>query len=79
MDTIHQSSLIYEEHILTGHNDIEAVRIKIAKFLNTSSAEIAFTRNTTEGTNIIARSLNLKKGDEVILTHHEHISSAVPW
>ncbi len=47
-----------------------------------SSKEIIFTRNATEGINLIARSwgeLNLKKDDEILLTIMEHHSNLIPW
>jgi len=58
---------------------VAAAHEKIAKFLNANSNEIAITRNTTEGMNIVARSLDLKAGDEILLTNHEHIGGAAPW
>lgn len=58
---------------------VAAVHDKIASFFNVSTAEIAIIRNTTEGMNIVARSLELKAGDEILLTKHEHIGGAAPW
>ncbi|NBQ71254.1 MAG: aminotransferase class V-fold PLP-dependent enzyme, partial [Nitrosomonadaceae bacterium] len=37
------------------------------------------THNVTEGINIACWGLPLKRGDEVILTTHEHVGNAVPW
>ncbi|MGB3946627.1 MAG: aminotransferase class V-fold PLP-dependent enzyme [Bacteroidia bacterium] len=59
-----------------GH---EVAREKIATFLNVKVSEIALTHNTTEGLNIVALGLPLKKGDEVIMTTHEHVGNAAPW
>ena len=55
------------------------VNDQFAQFLKVDKDEIAITRNATEGMNIIARSLQLKEGDEVILTSHEHVGGATPW
>lgn len=41
--------------------------------------EIVFTRNTTEGINLVARSFGFKKGDEVITGDKEHNSNLAPW
>tara|TARA_B100001287_G_scaffold66070_1_gene53952 strand:+ start:7457 stop:8662 length:1206 start_codon:yes stop_codon:yes gene_type:complete len=44
--------------------------------------EIIFTKGTTDGINIVARSWaanNLQKGDEVLITTMEHHSNIVPW
>ena len=61
----------------------DQARDKIAGFLNArSSAEIIFTRGTTEGINLVAQSYArplLKPGDEVLITAMEHHSNIVPW
>lgn len=58
---------------------IEA-REKFQKFLNASrSEEIIFTKNTTEGINLVANSLEFKKGDIVLTTDREHNSNLIPW
>lgn len=57
----------------------ESVRKKTAALFSVSEEEIALTHNTTEGMNLIARSLDLKEGDEVILPDHEHSSAVNPW
>ena len=61
----------------------EAARERVRAFLNArSTAEIIFTRGTTEGLNHVASSFAeafLHEGDEVILTVMEHHSDIVPW
>ena len=57
----------------------ETVRKKTAALFSVSKEEIALIHNTTEGMNLIARSLDLQKGDEVILADHEHSSAVSPW
>ncbi|MDI6767390.1 MAG: aminotransferase class V-fold PLP-dependent enzyme [Bacteroidota bacterium] len=57
----------------------EVARPKIAKFVNVDESEISLTHNVTEGINVVAWGLPLKKGDEVILTTHEHAGNALPW
>ncbi len=42
-------------------------------------AEIVFTRNTTEGINLVANSFGLKRGDVVLTTDREHNSNLIPW
>lgn len=60
--------------------EIDDTRQKVKKFLNASSpAEIIFTRNTTEGLNLVASSLGLKTGDTVVTSDKEHNSNLVPW
>jgi len=55
----------------------------IAEYLNVDSyKEIIFTRNATEGLNLLANTFvkkYLKEGDIVVLTEMEHHSNIVPW
>ncbi|MGB0851178.1 MAG: aminotransferase class V-fold PLP-dependent enzyme, partial [Bacteroidia bacterium] len=62
-----------------NHAIVKQTREKISSLLNTNSDQIAITRNTTEGMNIVARSLALQKGDEVIMSKDEHIGGAAIW
>lgn len=61
----------------------EAARERVRAFLNArSTADIIFTRGTTESLNLVASSFAeafLHEGDEVILTVMEHHSDIVPW
>lgn len=61
----------------------EAARERVRSFINArSTAEVLFTRGTTESLNLVAASYGeafLKEGDEVILTVMEHHSDIVPW
>ena len=43
------------------------------------STEIVFTKNATEGMNIVANGLNLQKGDKVLTSDKEHNANVVPW
>jgi selenocysteine lyase/cysteine desulfurase len=55
------------------------VRPAIARFVHAAPEEIALTHNVTEGINIVASGLPLKRGDEVIVSNHEHAGNAIPW
>jgi len=58
---------------------VEARR-KIGKFLDAKSEnEIVFTRNTTEGINLVANTFDLKSGDDVLTSDREHNSNLLPW
>ncbi len=58
----------------------DRARKKIKKFLNADDPkEIIFTRNTTEGINLIARCYKFQKGDVVLTTDREHNSNLAPW
>jgi cysteine desulfurase/selenocysteine lyase len=62
---------------------VDAARERVARFLGAaSSAEIVFTRGTTEAINLVAQSWGrsvLQPGDEVLVTGMEHHSNLVPW
>ncbi|MFC7503809.1 cysteine desulfurase [Nocardioides sp. GCM10030258] len=58
----------------------EAARDKVAQFLNAPSRnEIIFTKNATEALNLLARTITLAPGDNVVITEMEHHSNIVSW
>lgn len=79
VNAITESLIQLEKEVNHGHKYSLAVNKKIADFLNVTTDEIAITRNTTEGINIAAYALNLKPGDEVVMTNEEHIGGAGIW
>ena len=54
------------------------VRRKAAAFVGADFDEIALVRNTTEGMNFILNGLDLKSGDEILTTFHEHSGGLQP-
>ena len=60
--------------------EYEQAREKIARFINARSKdEIIFTRNTTEGINIVANGLEWQENDKVVTTLIEHHSNFIVW
>jgi len=61
----------------------EAAREKVRQFINAEKTEeIVFTRGTTEAINLVASSfceLQMKEGDEVLVSEMEHHSNIVSW
>ncbi|NQV91665.1 cysteine desulfurase [Candidatus Woesearchaeota archaeon] len=57
----------------------EDARATVATFINTTPEHIVFTKGTTESLNLLASSLNLQEGDEIVLTEMEHHANLVPW
>ena len=61
----------------------EGARAKAANFLHApDSANVVFTRGTTEAVNLVAHGWGrkfLSDGDEIVLTEMEHHSNIVPW
>ena len=61
----------------------EGARARIGRWIGaTDSREVLFTKNVTEGFNLIAQAwgrANLRAGDVVVLTEMEHHANLVPW
>jgi cysteine desulfurase/selenocysteine lyase len=61
----------------------ETARLKVRRFINApTEREVVFTKNATEGLNLVVYSwgrANLREGDVVVLTHMEHHANIVPW
>jgi len=60
--------------------DYEGLKKAIAQVIGAASGEeIAFTHNVSEAISVVASGVDLKSGDEVIITDQEHAGNAVPW
>jgi cysteine desulfurase/selenocysteine lyase len=64
----------------------EAARAAVAGFVGMPAQALVWTRNATEGLNLLAAALSdpsgelaLKPGDEVVVTQLEHHANLVPW
>ncbi|EWC64662.1 Cysteine desulfurase, SufS subfamily [Actinokineospora spheciospongiae] len=70
----------------------EAARARIAAFVGTDADELVFTKNATEGVNLVAYAMGnaatsgpeaarfaLGPGDEIVTTEMEHHANLVPW
>lgn len=61
----------------------EGARATVARFIGAANAEqILFVGNATEGFNLVAQSwgrVNVRPGDEILLTEMEHHANIVPW
>lgn len=58
---------------------VQVAREKAAALLNASSAEIAFTKNTSESLNIAANAVPLEAGDTVLMIEGDHPNNAYAW
>lgn len=58
---------------------LEHSREVLARFLGTKSTNLAYVTNATTGLNIIARSIPLSAGDEVLATDHEYGALDRTW
>lgn len=72
----------------------EEARASIARFVGAATDEVVFTRNATEGINVVATAIGnatagrggvgasrfaLQPGDEIVVTEAEHHANLVPW
>ncbi len=69
----HRLALRVEEEVDKSRNEVKDL-------INAGHAsEIIFTRNTTEGINLVANSLGFREGDEIVISDKEHNSNLIPW
>jgi cysteine desulfurase/selenocysteine lyase len=72
-------------HYLSGRatDQYEHARAAVARFIGAAEPrEIVFTRNATEGVNLVAQTwgrANITAGDEIVISAIEHHSNIVPW
>ncbi len=68
----------------------ESARARIAAFVGVRPDEVVFTKNATEGINLVAYALSnaavagaqrfvVAPGDEIVITEMEHHANLVPW
>lgn len=55
-----------------AHHTTETTRQRVAAMLGAAPEEIAFTRNATDGINLVLAGIDWQPGDEVITTTEEH-------
>ncbi len=85
---------VYEEMYANVHRGVhdlsmraseayEAARGKVARFIGAPSVkEVILLRGTTEAINLVAQThgrVNVKAGDEILITALEHHANIVPW
>lgn len=51
----------------------------LGEYLNADADDLVYIPNATHGVNIIARSLNMKPGDEILTTDHEYGACDYTW
>jgi len=78
----HNANVARAMHTLGSESTeaFEGARDKVAAFLNAPSRnEVVFTKNATEALNLLARTIELGPGDNVVITEMEHHSNIVSW
>ncbi len=68
-----------EQYPIWGYEPYVLYRDALAQFVGARRDQIALTRNATESNNYIANGLELKAGDEVLMSDQEHPGGEEPW
>jgi selenocysteine lyase/cysteine desulfurase len=68
-----------EDYPIWGYGPWNEFRDPLAEFIGCKRDEVALLRNATEANNYIANGIDLKPGDEVMLTDQEHPGGEHPW
>jgi isopenicillin-N epimerase len=62
------------------YNDLlRQARVALGEYLHADPDDLVYIPNATHGVNIIAHSLNLQPGDEVLTTNHEYGACDYTW
>jgi selenocysteine lyase/cysteine desulfurase len=68
-----------EDYPIWGYAAWNEFRDPLAAFVGSKRDEIALLRNATEANSYIANGVDLKAGDEVLITDQEHPGGEHPW
>ena len=68
-----------EDYPIWGYGAWNEFRDPLAAFVGCTRDEIALVRNATEANSYIANGLDMKPGDEVLMTDQEHPGGEHPW
>ena len=68
-----------EDYPIWGYASWNQFRDPLAKFVGCTRDELALVRNATEANSYIANGIDLKAGDEVLMTDQEHPGGEQPW
>lgn len=60
-------------------NLLAEAKVPLARYVNAPAADLVFVPNATAAVNIVARSLRLERGDEVLTTDHEYGACIFAW
>lgn len=68
-----------EDYPIWGYAAWNEFRDPLAEFVGCTRDEIALLRNATEANSYIANGIDMKPGDEVLMTDQEHPGGEHPW
>jgi isopenicillin-N epimerase len=73
------AGLLMDEYPRWGYETLDQHRTALAAYVGCNKDEIALTHNATEALSTVAAGLDLRPGDEVLMTDQEHPSGKGPW
>jgi isopenicillin-N epimerase len=68
-----------EDYPIWGYASWNEFRDPLAEFIGCRRDEVALLRNATEANSYVANGIDLKAGDEVLMTDQEHPGGEHPW
>src|SRR2546427_8680936 len=68
-----------EDYPIWGYGAWNEFRDPLAEFIGCTRDELALVRNATEANSYIANGLDMRPGDEVLMTDQEHPGGEQPW
>ncbi|HUX67754.1 MAG TPA: aminotransferase class V-fold PLP-dependent enzyme [Terriglobales bacterium] len=68
-----------EDYPIWGYGPWNEFRDPLAAFIGCHRDELALVRNATEANNYVANGLDMKPGEEVLMTDQEHEGGENPW
>lgn len=84
--TVSQAVAVFFERLSQGRSDkpewlaaAQSVRGQLARLIQAEASQIAFTKNTTEGLNLLAQGYPWQSGDNLVIDDQEHPVNVVPW
>jgi cysteine desulfurase/selenocysteine lyase len=72
----HRGAHQLAEEATTAYEESRGV---VARFIGANTDEIVFTKSATESLNLLAYTISLEPGDEVLITEMEHHANLIPW
>ncbi|MBV5293555.1 MAG: aminotransferase class V-fold PLP-dependent enzyme [Curvibacter lanceolatus] len=83
---VSQAVAVFFDRLTHGRSDkpewlaaAQSVRRQVAQLIHAEAGQIAFTKNTTEGLNLVAQGYPWQPGDNLVIDDQEHPVNVVPW
>ncbi len=74
---LERQPVTFFQHELWG--SLRAAREALAAYVGAQPEDMVFVHNATFGVNVVARSLGLRPGDEILTTNHEYGACSNTW